>query len=61
MKKVCRVAARYDFDAGRHAALDERYERYAEVVESLRAFWRAKPARAAATTQADAPVSGRSS
>jgi L-xylulokinase len=61
VEKACRVAARYDFDPRRHAALDERYERYAGVVESLRVFWRAKPGRAAPATEADAPVLGRPS
>jgi L-xylulokinase len=45
--KACRIAARYECDAGRHAALCERYERYFSVAESLRPFWGAKPGRAA--------------
>jgi L-xylulokinase len=45
--KACRIAARYECDAGRHAALCERYERYLSVAESLRPFWGAKPGRAA--------------
>jgi L-xylulokinase len=57
--KACRVAARYECDASRHAALRERYERYAGVVESLRAFWRAKPGRASLPNGTDAPFQGR--
>ena len=52
--KACRIAARYEPDAGRHAALPERYARYVDVAEALRPFWRAKPSRAGQPTQAGA-------
>jgi len=44
--KACRIATRYEPDAGRHAALSERYARYVDVAEALRPFWRARPGAA---------------
>jgi len=38
--KACRVAARYQPDAERHAAASVRYKRYAAIVEALRPIWR---------------------
>lgn len=40
--KACRVAARYQPDAGRHAASNLRYQRYAAIVEALRPIWSAR-------------------
>jgi len=39
--KACRVAARYEPDAARHAACSARYRRYAAMVEALRPSWTA--------------------
>jgi L-xylulokinase len=40
--QATRVAARYSCDESRRAALSKRYATYAELVEALRPFWRAK-------------------
>jgi L-xylulokinase len=56
--QVCRVAARYECDASRHAALCERYERYAALVECLRGFWLANSGRAIRRPTMDAPIPG---
>jgi L-xylulokinase len=41
--KACRVAARYQPDADRHAASSARYKRYADVVDALRPIWTVSP------------------
>jgi L-xylulokinase len=37
--RACRVAARYDCEPGRHAALRARYARYADIIDALRPVW----------------------
>ncbi len=39
--RACRVAASYDPDAGRHAALTRRFHRYVALVDAVRPFWAA--------------------
>ena len=38
-RRACRVAARHEPDAGRHAALGERFARYVALAEAVRPFW----------------------
>jgi L-xylulokinase len=40
--RACRVAARYDCEAGRHSASRARYARYADIIEALRPVWGAR-------------------
>jgi L-xylulokinase len=45
--RACRVAARYQPNAERHAASAARYRRYAAIVEALRPIWSGSPRRSA--------------
>ncbi len=39
VRRACRVAARHEPDAGRHAALSTRFARYVALAEAVRPFW----------------------